>query len=453
MQQKSNSLQDLAVALISYKNKPVAFVENILGATPDPWQREALRAVASGKSIAIRSGHGTGKSCLLAWIILWFLVTRPHPVIPCTAPTQHQLSDVLWAEVRRWIDRSKLKGIVTWTATRIGLVGSEETWFAAARSSNTPENLAGFHAQHLLYVVDEASGIDDEIMEVVHGATSTAGAIVVLAGNPTRRSGHFFKAFHEDREHWHTIHISSEDSPRVSPEYAAGMAARYGKDSDIYRVRVEGNFPLSESDGFIAYDLAVSATAGYEDAEAGYLVELGVDVARFGSDDSVVCVRAGDKVITFHRYHGLATNETAAKVIELAREYRPTSVKVDDSGIGGAVTDLLSASDELWDMECGVVAVNFGGRGSEHYQNTSALMWGNIKDKLSDGTLAIPDDPDLINQLSNRKYGLTPAGKIALERKEDMRKRGLPSPDLADSLALAFHEPTSAAIDIFYLDL
>lgn len=449
---QTNPLTELAKKLVSYRNKPVQFVENIIGATPDPWQREALEAVAAGKSVAIRSGHGTGKSALLSWIILWFLVTRPYPVIPCTAPTQHQLSDILWAEVRRWLNHSKIKDIVTWTATRIGLVGNEEVWFAVARSCAAPENLAGFHSEHLLYIVDEASGIEDEIMSVVDGALTTENAIVVMAGNPTKRSGYFFDAFHASRDLWHRIHISSEDSPRVGKAYAERMAAQYGRDSDIYRVRVKGDFPLSEADGFIGIDAVESAVARYETASDSIPAVMGVDVARYGDDDTVFVIRKGNKVSLIERHHGLSIPQTAAKAIELAKDQSVERIAVDDSGVGGGVTDLLLESDELREIDCGVIPVNNGSSSPDpHYANLGSYLWGNLKNLLSE--IAIPDDEELIGELTTRRYSLTPQGRIRLERKEEMKRRRLPSPDSADALALAFFEHIETEPDILFLDI
>lgn len=147
MQRTNNPIQDIARALVSYRNRPVHFVKDIIGVTPDPWQAEALQALADGKNVAIRSGNGVGKSALLSWAIIWFLTTRPYPKVPATAPTLHQLKDVLWSEVSYWINRSKVKDILVWSAERVGMVGSEQSWFAVARTTTKPEELQAISVQ------------------------------------------------------------------------------------------------------------------------------------------------------------------------------------------------------------------------------------------------------------------------------------------------------------------
>src|SRR5690606_7668561 len=197
---------------------PVDFVRRVLRAEPDEWQARVLQHLADGKNTAVRSGHGVGKTATAAWAVIWRLMCFPMSVVPATAPTQHQLYDVLWPEIARWIERGSLHDVLRWTATRVGVAGYERTWFAVARSSNRPERLAGFHAPNLLYVVDEASGLESTTWEVIDGARTTAGAVVLAIGNPTQRSGGFFEAFHRHRRFWATVHVNAENSPRVAED-------------------------------------------------------------------------------------------------------------------------------------------------------------------------------------------------------------------------------------------
>ncbi len=423
------------------QNDPVRFVRAVLGVNPDPWQIDALNALARGENVSIRSGHGVGKTALLAWCVLWFLSTRPYCRIPCTAPTGHQLSDLLWAEISLWLNRSPLKGLITWTATKVGLVGSEESWFAVARACTKPENLAGFHAPHLLYIVDEASGVPDKIMQAVDGALTTANAQIIMAGNPTRLSGYFYDSHHRARSQWHTLHVSSEDSPRVSNEYPTAMAAKWGKDTDIYRVRVKGDFPLGESEAFIRLDLVEAAILRWHDAKPDGACELGVDVARYGDDETVLALREGGYVHELECYRQWSTTQTTGRVVQIVKERFPAAVKVDDTGVGGAVTDgLVESCDSLGLHRTQIVPVNFGGAGDSegHYDNAASVMWGRVRDMLIAGEIALPDDTDLAAQLTTRRWKTTSKGKIRLESKDDMKRRGLPSPDRADALVLAF---------------
>ena len=440
---------DLVEAALHYIDYPVDFVVDMLGAHPDPWQAEALEALARGESVTIRSGHGVGKSALLAWAIIWFLCTRPGSIVPCTAPTQRQLHDVLWAESARWIEQAPAPPPLIWSRTKVAMAGHEATWFAAARASNRPENIAGFHAPHLLFVVDEGSGVPDAVFEVIDGAQTTAGALVLMAGNPTKRSGYFIDSHGKDRWAWHAIHISSEDSPRVDPAWVERMAKKWGHDSDVFRVRVQGHPPRAEADTFISLDLAELAAA--RAVEPAGPLEMGVDVARYGDSETVMIARRGTAVVAMEPLRKRDTQEVAGEVIAMAKRlmeehaYPGITIKVDDTGIGGGVTDALMhyewTESRYWRADSiKVVPCNFGGAGDEHYVNATGVMWGTLRDLMTSEQLAIPNDDDLIGQLTSRKYTVVPRG-IVLETKEQMRRRELPSPDRADALALAFYAP------------
>lgn len=433
-------------AIEHYIEHPGDFVRDVLRAKPDPWQEEALNYLAQGHNVAVRSGHGVGKSTLAAWAVIWRLMCFPRTIVPATAPTQHQLHDILWPEIARWIERAGLESVLDWTATRIGVVGHERTWFAVARSSNQPERLAGFHADHLLYVVDEASGIDPSTWEVIDGARTSAGAIVLAIGNPTRRTGGFFDAFHRHRAFWKTMHVSSADSPRVDPAWVEEMERKWGRDSDVFRVRVLGEFPRGEADTFIPVDLAESCV--FRDVPEGGPVEMGVDVARYGDSETVIVARHGLRTLWLRAYRQRGVTEVVGLVAQAARELREETgtdrirVKVDDAGVGGGVTDGLMDLTKVELPWLEVVPVNFGGPGDDRHANTAALMWAHLRDLMRAGEISIPQDQDLLGQLSTRKYRVDARGRIMLESKEDMRRRGHPSPDRADALALSFWNPT-----------
>lgn len=428
--------------VLHYARHPADFVRDILRVEPDPWQAEALGHLAAGRNLAIRSGHGVGKTALASWAVIWRLLCFPHAVVPATAPTQHQLYDVLWPEIARWIERAGLHDVLRWTATRVGVAGYERTWFAVARSSNRPERLAGFHAQHLLYVVDEASGLEPSTWEVIDGARTQQGAIVLAIGNPTQRAGGFYDAFHRHRRFWATLQVSAENSPRVDRAWVQEMADKWGRDSDVYRVRVRGEFPLGEADTFIPLDLVEAAV--HRDVPMEGVVQLGVDVARYGDSETAIVARWGGRVLWLEAHRKRGVPEVVGLVYRAARAARDytgaarVTVAVDDSGVGGGVTDGLRerARTAPW---LRVQAVNFGGAGDgRHYANAAALMWGQLREMFQAGEMSIPRDDDLIGQLTTRRYRVNARGLIELESKEDLRRRGLPSPDRADALALAF---------------
>lgn len=426
------------------------FAEDLLGVRLDPWQAAVLRDLAEYRCVAVRSGHGIGKTLTAAVAVIWWLLFRPFAKVACTAPTQHQLHDLLWAEISRLVHGSKLaSGLLEVTDTRVYRKGMKNIWFAAARTANKPEGMAGFHGDWLLYVVDEASGVPDQTMQVVDGALTTKGARLLMLGNPTRRSGYFFDAFHKDRAVWRLHHVSSEDSPRVDPEYPRAMAAKWGRDSDVYRVRVLGEFPRGEEDTFIGLELVETAMAR-EAQPDGAVAYIGVDVARFGSDETAVCIRRGYHVAPLDCRRGQDTQETAGKVLAHARRLLEEAasrvvVCVDDTGVGGGVTDALRRSiAELGLKGVAIRPCNFGGLGDgRHYDDAATLWWAEVRDALKEG-LALPRDEDLAGQLASRKFTITRRGTIRLESKAEMKRRGLPSPDRADALALTFAARESA---------
>ena len=428
----------LIQAIEFYYDHPIEFVEDIIGVSPTTEQRRVLETLPTAHHIAVKSGHGIGKTALEAWVILWFMATRPDAKIPCTAPTAHQLDDILWPEVRLWLDRSTISKAFEWTMTRLAMRGSEKTWFAVPRSSNTPENMQGFHGSEIMFVIDEASGVDQEIMEVIEGALTNDGAKLMMLGNPTKTSGTFFDAFHKDRDLYQTFTFNAEESELVSQEYCDRIAKKYGRESDVYRVRVLGQFPKGEPDAFISLT-EVEGAIGRELVPDGKWF-IGVDPARYGDDESVIYYRRGYQVFDPLTFHGINTSRLTGEIARLVKTIIPeldekefVSIRVDDTGVGGGVTDQLQ---EITDLPIVIDPVNFGGAGDEDYADYTGVMWGAIKEILPE--LSLPDDDVLVSQLTTRKYRVQPDGKIKLERKDDMRKRGLPSPDRADALALSF---------------
>jgi hypothetical protein len=427
---------------LSRVRKPSAFVTRVIGANPTAQQAQILKALDQGKRrIAVRSGHGVGKSALLSWILLWWLSTRPASIIPCTAPTAHQLEDILWGEIGRWRQKMRppFRDLLQVGRNWVRHQGAPDSWFAVGRTSRkgNPEALQGFHGEHLAFLIDEASGIDDEVFEVAEGALSTPGSLVVMAGNPTRREGAFYRAFHSDRAHWSTFCLPSSGSTLVAPEYSQRMAARYGEDSDIYRVRVLGEFPSSEPDALIGLATVEAAVRNELAPETEHPVVLGVDVARFGDDETVILRRRGPVVEQIECYRGLDTMETSGRAIKAARHHRASTVFVDVVGIGAGV------ADRLREMKLYVHPVNVAERAhdTERFDDLRSELWWRVRDWLESGEAVLPDDEELVAQLSTIKYGVTSNGRIRIESKRERKHRGLCSPDRADALMMTFAAP------------
>ena len=425
------------------------FVKKILRAEPDSWQEDVLKSLSKSARVAVRSGHGVGKSCLEAWAVLWFLMTRPYCKVICTAPTIQQLYKVLWSELAKWLQRSELlKELFEWQKTQVVFRGDSARWFAAARTASKPENLAGFHEESILFVLDEASGISDEIFEAVEGALTTRDAKLLLCGNPTKNSGFFKRAFFEDRELYETFKVSSAESARVTKEYAERLIRQYGADSDVVRVRVFGEFPKAQADGLIPLEL-VEAAMAREPVFNGDLA-MGVDVARFGDDLTVLVARVGDSVALIKHWSHADLMTTSGRIIRAAKELlnkykaRSISIRVDDSGLGGGVTDRLKelVAEQNLPAQIKPCLNNAKPRDSK-YANFVTEAYFALKERFEQGNITLPRDDALSAELTLRRFSVNSSDKIILERKEDFKRRLKRSPDRADALSLCFAPVTT----------
>ena len=411
--------------------------------------------------MSVRSGQGVGKTSVEAVALLWFLACFPYARVVATAPTLHQLQDVLWAEVSKWQSKSPLlQHILKWTKQKVYMKGNEERWFAVARTATKPENMQGFHEDNMLFIVDEASGVADAIMEAIQGTLSGENNKLLMCGNPTKTSGTFYKSFHEDRERYVCHKISSLDSSRTNKENIEFLIAKYGDESNVVRVRVHGEFPTADEDAFITLQM-IEAAIRTEQNTAGSTT-FGVDVARYGDDKTVISRSMGNSIDIPVVRHGQDLMRTVGDIVKLYRAtlaMRPDykgriTVNIDDTGLGGGVTDRLEEvvrEERLTRMD--VRAVNFGGiiddkDAAENYANMGTWLWANLRDEMQASALSFPNDTELVAQLSTRKYTLNSKGKIVLERKDDMKKRGIPSPDKGDAVALARYKKRIPAVKL-----
>jgi len=425
-----------------------AFVWDTMGAEPTSQQGKILDAVEkTGAWVSVRSGHGIGKSAALAWLILWMLTCFDDVRVPCTAPTAQQMRDVLWAEVRKW-HRCMLPSVgerivVQQDRAYVQRDGTPTDNFATARTARkeNPEALAGQHAPNMLYIADEASGIPEEIFQTAEGAWTGQDPRVVLTGNPTRNDGYFHRTHHKDRRYWKTLHFSSEKSALVSKQYWQRMAKRYGKNSDIYRVRVTGDFPKGGGNIVLPLDLLERAQQRTGVKGTGQRI-LGVDIARYGDDDSATCRRQGALVNRFLRWHGNATTESAGKIIHDFDQGGFDQARVDVIGLGAGVADLLRASRKF-----PVADINVGERARDEQFNRyrDELYWKG-REWLETEEVSLPADDedeyveDFIAEACGIQYGFTPTGKIKVEDKEDVKDRIGHSPDLTDAWLNTFAE-------------
>lgn len=431
--------------IAAWANDPVLFVRQALGAEPDEWQAEALMALTTNDKIAIRSGHGVGKTTFLAWVILWWLLTRYPTKVACTANTQHQLETILWGEVAKWARKLApgLREQLDIKSDKILLAGAgrgESGAFARTASKERPEALQGFHSENMLFIVDEASGVYDIIFEVAEGTLSTPGAKVILTGNPTRTSGYFYDAFKGPlKSQWRPIRVSCADSRYVSAKWLADMAAKYGIESNVYRYRVLGEFPKQDEDTVVPIDLAESAV-GRDIVKLGAVV-WGLDVARFGSDRSVLVKRQGNAVLERPKvWRQLDLMQLCGAVVNeyktVRHEHRPTEILVDSIGLGAGVVDRLR--ELKFGPEVRGINVAEASAMSERFLRLRDELWWAIREWLETREVTLPRDDDLVGELCSPRYQFTSSGRIKVEGKDEMRKRGVVSPDLADALMLTF---------------
>lgn len=283
-----------------------------------------------------------------------------------------------------------------------------------------------------MFIVDEASGVPDEVFEVAEGALTKENVISLMTGNPTRLSGEFYRSHHQSRHLWKTFHFSSADSALVSNDYATRIAKKYGKGSDVYRVRVVGDFPLAEADTWIPLPMVEGAKLIVQ--PEGKRSIWGLDPARFGDDETALVKRSGFKVTSVDGIRKRDTMAVAGWVANQAKTEKPDSIMIDVIGIGAGVFDRLK------EQGYPVIAVNVAEKASdsEQYARVRDELWGNVKDALKEG-LSLPGDEEMAGQLSAPKYKFDSAGRIVIERKEDMKKRGIDSPDRADALCLTYY--------------
>lgn len=429
-----------AVAITRYARAPIAFVREILMADPDPWQTEVLRAISRGHTrISIRSGHGVGKSCLAAWVIVWFANTRAPFKCAVTAPSSSQLFDVLWPEIGKWYGRLPKGWHDLWniTASKIELKGDQESFITARTSrADQPEAMAGLHSNNILLVADEASGIDEAVYEAASGSMSSAGAITLLIGNPTRNSGFFWRTHTLERDRWHTMAVSSADSRRVTGEYVDEMARRYGTESNAYKVRVLGQFPTADDDTYIPAELVDTAMARDVPLDLTAPEIWGLDCARFGSDASVLIKRRGYCVTEApRRWRNISTMELAGAVkheFDQTVGSPPSLIVIDSIGIGAGVVD------RLHEQSLPILGINVAEVSSskQQFMRLRDELWARLREWLATRRCRLPRDDQFRDDLVSAKYSFTSDGKLLIESKESMRRRGLPSCDHADALML-----------------
>ena len=431
---------DAFVAL--YRRDPVAMVTDVFGVTPDAWQVEALEAYGRGeRRISIRSAHGVGKTAVVSWMAAHHILTRFPQKCAVTAPSSPQLWDAFWAELLHWLRMlpDGLLNLLVMKTDKVELATAPESSFITARTSrqDQPEALQGIHSDYVLLIVDEASGVPERIFEAAAGSMSGENATTILIGNPIRTTGLFHLSHTRLKSDWVTFHVSAFDSPRVSQKFIDEMARRYGEHSNVYRCRVLGEFPLTDSDTVIPFELVEEAQTRDVLPNPEAPIIWGIDVARFGGDRSALCKRKQNIVlepIKIWRDLDLMQLTGAIKTEYDESKNRPEELLIDVIGIGAGVVDRLR---ELG-LPARGVNVSESPAMKDRYRNLRAELWFLCKEWFSKRDCRIPADATLTTELTAPKYFFTSSGKLQVESKEEAKKRGLPSPDAADAMVLTF---------------
>jgi phage terminase large subunit len=475
-----------AIALIEgYVKRPSEYIQDVYGSKLWWKQQEIVEAVFKYRNVSVKSCNAVGKSYIAARVAHSFLMLHPGSIVVTTAPTARQVRDILWREIGTTHNMAKypLGGHLT----QLGLEFDKD-WYAVGLSTTEPEKFFGYHSDHILVVVDEASGVDEQIFKGVRAITPNENAHTLLIGNPTNPDGTFFQSFSDPRVK--TFTISAFDTPNmvaneirnvsdlvrvftppegvhpldhnpkfklpypalISPTAVYERLQEWGAESPFFQALVLGQFPEQAEFALIPLNLIQSSMdEDYRKEHKWHIpdgpLEYGVDVARFGMDKTVLIARHGGKVDYINTWSKKDTDWTADRIIEAMNLDEWNSVvKVDDTGVGGGVTDKLNRirrDDNNTKYHYHVVAIDFGS-GPDNplkFYNKRAEMYWNLRDLFFKHAIALPKDNELANELASIQFKPF-AGKdgqiIKIESKDNIRDRLGRSPDKADALALAF---------------
>jgi hypothetical protein len=423
---------------------------------PDQWQVDFLGAV--GEQVRLRqfngrdpvqpirfarsSGHGIGKSTLAAWIVHWIMSTRSSAQGTVTANTFLQLKTKTWGQVAKWVNMSINSHWFVMTSEMMYHVDHPKTWFvqtATCREENS-EAFAGQHAvsSTSFYIFDESSAVPDKIFEVAEGGLTDGEPMMFLFGNATRSTGKFQRVtFGTERNRWDHASIDSRTCLLPNKEQIQEWEDDYGEDSDFFRVRVRGLPPRASDLQFIGTDLVSAAQMRRPISLEDDPLVVGIDIARGGDDNNVICFRKGFDARTIKpiKLTGAETRNSTllvAKIVDTIQQMKPDAVFADGTGVGGPIVDRLNQ------LGYAVEEIQFGWAApdSTHFANMRAWMWNEMRKWLKNG--AIEQSADLEIDLVGPGYTHDKRDRVLLESKESMKKRGLASPDYGDALALTF---------------
>lgn len=440
----------------SYLTDPQAWAEDRLKAFLWSKQREIVQSVVFNRRTLVQSSHGPGKSWIAAVIAGWWIDTHPHgeAMVVTTAPTYKQVHGILWEEIRKQYKRGDLPGRVLMTDQ--WYIGESLVGEGRKPADHDSDGFQGTHRRYVLVILDEACGVPEVLFTGAESITTNEHCRILAIGNPDNPATEFFKAA-QPGSGWNVVKISTFDTPNFtgepipeelrdlmpSPGWAADRLKKWGADSPMYKSKVLGEFPESAEDTLIPLSWIVAAQNRDIEPAPGAESKLGVDVARYGTDRSVIYHWHGGRLRLKSDRNGEPTTVTAGRAISVWTETRASDINVDGVGVGAGVVDTLDEDGyPVNDMQAGG-----GSTEPKRFINARAEWYWRLRTLFENGEVDLdPEDEELAAQLSSLRYIFTRRGQIQIESKDDMRKRGMPSPDRADSAMLAVNSPIADGV-------
>ncbi len=436
-----------------YRENPVLFAREVLGAesatrrsTGEAYQWTILEDLVGHDRVAVRSGHGIGKSTLDAWAALWWTLTRPYSRVVVVAPEfSRQVRAVLFAEIRKWVQRAPVALPLQVMSNRVTVDGHGDEWGVIGLPATEPHRIEGFHAEGgVLLILDETKGIPDAVYDALQGAlTGESGNRLLVSSTPGAPTGIFHRIFADARHAWRLHHLPASDSSLVSEAWVEQRREEWGEDSPIYVARVLGEFPEDEEGVLYRLGLLEAAVdrTFQPEKDTQPAVFLGVDPARFGPDRTGLAVWRGRQLVELESRQGMDIMETASWISARIREHSASRVRVDGIGIGAGLVDRLRQLGHP------VEDVNVARAASqpELFVNQKAELAWRFREALEAGSIGLPDHEGLLAELSAFKYDYDPKGRIVIGKKGEVRRSLGRSPDLADAALLGFGATLSPA--------
>lgn len=438
-----------------YKTNPASWARAPEKLNAFVWskQQEIFDSVAANRRTAVQSSHGPGKSWTAGALATWWIDTHPpgEAIVVTTAPTYKQVHGILWEEIRKQHKRANLPGKVLMTDQ--WYIGTSLVGEGRKPADHDTDGFQGTHRRYVLVVLDEACGVPEVLFTGAESITTNEHCRIVAIGNPDSPASEFYKAC-QPGSGWNVIKISTFDTPNFTgeevpddlrellpdPQWAADRLKKWGADSPVYRSKVLGEFPDSAEDTLIPMSWIQRAQL-LELPDTGWPRKLGVDVARFGADRSVIYSRMGGKIRLISDKNGEATTKTAGRCVKAWMDTKAEEIQVDGVGVGGGVVDILAEDGyPVEDMQAGGAPQE-----PKRFINARAEWYWQLRGMFERGEVDLdPEDDELASQLSSLRYEINRRGRILIESKDDMKKRGMPSPDRADACMLSVAEPVDA---------